>query len=722
MSGTSTPSSDFVSVAGLSIASDLFNFIHHELLPGTGIDSVSFWDGFARFLSEFAPRNRALLRVRDDLQDSIDRWYEMGGPATHDPAAQHEFLSAIGYLTAEPEAFEIETDDVAKEISQICGPQLVVPVDNARYAINAANARWGSLYDALYGTDAIDAPKATNGDYDPVRGKQVIDYGRAFLDEIAPLDRASHRDVIKYRVDKNGELYVNTAGGGRAALKNPSRLMGWIEPAESPSALLLENNGLHVEITINPFHPIGATDPASVCDIVLESAVTTIMDFEDSVAAVDAEDKCRVYRNWLGLCDRTLKVNFSKGGKTVERRLNKDRVYSAPNGVKHTLSGTAQMLVRNVGHLMTTPAVVDATNQECPEGLLDAYVTGAIARRQFNNRRSPVTYIVKPKMHGPEEVNFAVETLQAIEQILDIPNGCLKIGIMDEERRTSVNLRACIEAAKSRVIFINTGFLDRTGDEIHTMMKAGPVLRKGDMKSAAWMAAYEAGNVRAGLETGFIGKAQIGKGMWAMPDEMAAMLEQKIAHPKAGASTAWAPSPTAATLHALHYHAVDVKSVQANLAKDTAPASKALLAIPIEPAPGWSPQEVQSELDNNIQGILGYVVRWIQFGIGCSKVPNINGVGMMEDRATLRISSQLVANWLQHGICSRAQVDDTLLRMAAIVDEQNSSDPDYVSMSIQPDRSSSYQAARELIFDGHAQPNGYTEPILHKWRLKEKQR
>ena len=718
--------SSYVKRAGLQVDERLAGFVETEALKGLDLASDRFWAGFAEMVAAYMPGNRELLEIRDRMQNQIDDWHRNNGPATRDPAAYQAFLREIRYLEDEPEDFRIETENLDPEIASISGPQLVVPVSNARYALNAANARWGSLYDALYGTDVIarEGELAPGLQYNPRRGAEVFARAGHFLDEAFPLLGVKHWAVTRYGVDTSGDgaRLVIESQDGPAKLAYPEAFAGYSRDGDL-LRILLKHHGLHVELVIDASHPVGKDHPAHLADVVIESALTTIQDCEDSVAAVDAEDKVGVYRNWLGLMKGDLADTFEKVGKSVTRTLNADRVYTAPDGSSLTLKGRALLLVRNVGHLMTTDAILDAEGQPIGEGLMDAAITTLCALHDLKRKANSTTgsiYIVKPKMHGPTEVLFACNVFGEVEKILGLPLNTIKVGIMDEERRTSANLKACIYAARERVFFINTGFLDRTGDEIHTSMEAGPVLLKDQIKAERWIQAYEDRNVTIGIACGLTGRAQIGKGMWARPDDMAAMMEQKIGHPRSGANCAWVPSPTAATLHALHYHEVDVFEAQKRRHNEPIPTLTELFSMPVLDPASLSPEQIQRELENNAQGILGYVVRWVDAGVGCSKVPDINNVGLMEDRATCRISSQAIANWLWHGVVTQDEVVATFTRMARVVDEQNAGDPGYEAMSDDPEHSIAFQAALALALEGVEQPSGYTEPLLHAKRAEKK--
>lgn len=716
---------NYKQVGNLKVAPVLYQFINEEALPGSGLSTENFWSDFEVLVTELTPVNKRLLEKRDQLQARINAWHQENPDG--DFSEYKSFLTRIGYLEDKTEDFLIGTEGVDSEIAYQAGPQLVVPVNNARYAINAANARWGSLYDALYGTDAISEENGASrtSSYNPIRGEKVIAFAKNFLNEVVPLVQSSHAEVVQYSLE-NGKLVAQLNDGSLTELQEEEKFVGYQGEEESPDALLFKNNGLHFEVQIDRTDSIGKTDDAGVKDILMEAALTTIMDCEDSVAAVDAEDKVDVYRNWLGLMKGDLTSTFKKRSQNMTRRLNPDRTYISPDKKKISLSGRSLMFVRNVGHLMTNSAVLDRNGNEIYEGILDSVITSLIAKHTllkngtYQNSKKSSIYIVKPKMHGSEEVAFANTLFNSIEDMLGLERHTIKIGVMDEERRTTLNLKACIKEVKDRVAFINTGFLDRTGDEIHTSMEAGAVIRKNDMKTSKWLQGYEQSNVNVGLASGFQGRAQIGKGMWAMPDMMAEMLKQKVGHLKAGANTAWVPSPTAATLHALHYHQIDVRDVQNELLTQSTDLQDDILQIPVVEKPNWSKDEIQQELDNNAQGILGYVVRWVDQGVGCSKVPDINNVGLMEDRATLRISSQHVANWLHHGICTKEQVTETLKRMAKVVDQQNENDPLYQPMASNYSTSIAFQAACDLVFQGYDQPNGYTEPILHRRRIEAK--
>ncbi|WP_079475212.1 malate synthase G [Marinococcus halophilus] len=715
------------SASRLFVHPSLYQFINEEALPGSGLEEKQFWEDFSQLIHDLTPENEALLHTRDNLQNQIHEWHQ--AHPRWEPEQYRTFLESIGYLEPEPEDFQIATKNIDKEISVQAGPQLVVPISNERFAINAANARWGSLYDALYGSDIINEENGAQQQkaYNPVRGEKVVAYAKQFLDEYFPLRHRSHKEASSYSIE-GGHLEVSFQDGSKDKLQHPEQFAGYQGASAQPVAVLLKHHRLHIEIQIDYGHPIGKTDPAGVKDVVAESALTTIMDCEDSVAAVDAEDKTMVYRNWLGLIKGDINAWFQKGDKTMTRVMNPDRSFTSPKGEEFVLSGRSLMLNRNVGHLMSTDAVLNENEKEIPEGIMDGVITSLIAKHdllgngKYKNSRRGSIYIVKPKMHGSKEAAFANKLFDRIEDMLDLERHTLKIGVMDEERRTTVNLKACIKEVKDRVMFINTGFLDRTGDEIHTSMEAGPMIRKGEMKASAWLGSYEKSNVQTGLTAGFEQRAQIGKGMWAMPEQLAAMMDQKDGQLKAGASTAWVPSPTAAALHALHYHKVNVLEVQKDLKQVSESHLASILTIPVAAKEDWSPAEIQEELDNNAQGILGYVVRWVELGIGCSKVPDINNVALMEDRATLRISSQHIANWIHHHVCSKQQVMDTFKRMGTVVDEQNAHDPEYRPMSPDFEQSTAFQAACDLVFQGYHQPNGYTEPILHQRRREAKSR
>ncbi len=714
----------YTKIGSLQVATELYNFINSDVIPGTDVSSDQFWSGFGEIVKDLSPKNKRLLSIREELQKEINEWHQANPKYSFEE--YKTFLTKLNYIEKQTDEFTITTTNVDDEIAVQAGPQLVVPVNNGRYAINAANARWGSLYDALYGTDAISEENGADkvGNYNPVRGQKVIAYAKRFLDSAVPLKERSYSDIKRFSIEQ-GMLKVHFSDNNESVLLNRDQFVGYQGNENNPDAILLKNNDIHLEIQIDPSNPIGKTDPAGIKDVYVESAITTIMDFEDSVAAVDAEDKVLVYRNFLGLIKGDIVASFPKGKKTISRTLNPDREYISPDGKEFSLRGRSLMFARNVGHLMTTNAVLDQSNNEVPEGILDTVITGLIAKHDilkngnYQNSSKGSIYIVKPKMHGSEEVAFANELFNRTEDLLALKRNTMKIGVMDEERRTTLNLQNCIREVKERVVFINTGFLDRTGDEIHTSMEAGPVIRKNEMKNATWLQSYEKSNVQQGLNTGFSGVGQIGKGMWAMPDLMADMLAQKGSQLQAGANTAWVPSPTAATLHALHYHEANVPNIQSELAKTTSTYQDDILQVPIEDK-NWSKQEIQEELDNNAQGILGYVVRWIEHGVGCSKVPDIRNIELMEDRATLRISSQHMANWLHHGICTEEQVLETMKRMAKVVDEQNASDPDYRPMATNYKDSVAFQAACDLVFKGLEQPSGYTEPILHKRRQEAK--
>ena len=708
-----------INISNLSVDENLVKFINDEVLPGTNINSKKFWESFSEVVNKLAPKNKSLIQKRAEIQKKIDEWHISKKESIFDKKEYINFLKSIGYIVEEKSDFKISTSNVDQEISSIPGPQLVVPVDNARYALNAANARWGSFYDALYGTDVI--PGKTNKGYDDERAKKVINYSREFLDNIFPITDASWKDITKIKLEeKNLALFINEK---KFYLKNKKQFIGFNGEAENLNSILLKNNNLHIDILIDPKSAVGKNDKAGISDIIIESAISTIVDNEDSVAAVDSKDKVKCYRNWLGLMKGDLKAEVQKNNKKFTRKLNPDRVYKSPDGSKITLHGRALLLNRNVGHLMTNPAIILNDGSEIPEGIMDAFFSTLCALHDFKNKKNSRTssvYIVKPKMHGPEEVDFTNEIFENVEKVLNLKKNTIKVGIMDEERRTTVNLKECIRKVKDRVVFINTGFLDRTGDEMHTSFEAGPMIFKADMKKSTWLNSYENWNVDIGLSCGFSGKAQIGKGMWAMPDRMSDMMQQKINHPNAGANCAWVPSPTAATLHATHYHKIDVFKKHGEISKRGKADLKNILEIPKADRPNWSVEDINKELENNAQGILGYVVRWIDQGVGCSKVPDINNIGLMEDRATLRISSQHMANWLHHNICTEEQVMKVLKKMAAIVDHQNSKDKNYLPMSQNFEKSFAFSAACDLIFKGRSQPSGYTEPLLHKKRLEKK--
>ena len=709
----------FIDKNGLKISSELFNFINDEVIPGTNIKSDEFWNKFEKVVHELAPLNKNLIQKREEIQNKIDTWHKQNKEEDFNKKKYTEFLRSISYIVDEKENFTIETTDVDSEITSIAGPQLVVPVDNARYALNAANARWGSLYDALYGTDVIPGDKGK--EFNKERADRVIAYVRKFLDKIAPIDQLSWNEIISIQIKEGNVVFLNE--NSEKYLRNKNQFVGFNGDKDKPSSILIKNNNLHIDILINPNHFIGKLDKASVSDVVVESAVSTIIDNEDSVAAVDAEDKIKCYRNWLGLMKGDLTANMEKNGKKFTRKLNSDRSYISREGREITLHGRALLLNRNVGHLMTNPAILLKDNSEIPEGIMDTFISTLCALHDFKNKKNSRTgsvYIVKPKMHGPEEVAFTNTLFGKVEEALGIKKYTIKVGIMDEERRTTVNLKECIRQVKNRIVFINTGFLDRTGDEMHTSFEAGPMIFKGEMKKSTWLGTYENWNVDIGLSCGFSGKAQIGKGMWAMPDQMANMMEQKIDHPKSGANCAWVPSPTAATLHSMHYHMINVFDEQNKIKSRNRAKLEDILEIPKADRPNWALEDINHELENNAQGILGYVVRWINQGVGCSKVLDINNVGLMEDRATLRISSQHIANWLHHGICKEDQVMEVLKKMAKIVDDQNKNDPNYQKMSNNFEKSIAFSAACDLIFKGRVQPSGYTEPLLHQKRFEKK--